>query len=59
MVIRDEQKGLALPLQFQSRFHHAEIIAQVQFARGLDARKYTHINSPAAGCGRRFLCKLG
>ena len=37
MVIGDEIVGLPLVLQFDRRLHHAEIIAQVQRARGLNA----------------------
>ena len=37
MVISDEVKRLALLLQFDGGLHHAEIIPQVQRARGLNA----------------------
>ena len=33
-----KQKGLALFLEFQGRLHHAEIIADMQFAGRLNAR---------------------
>ena len=37
VVIRDEVVGLAFVLQFHRRLHHAEIVADVQSAGGLDA----------------------
>jgi len=39
MIISDEIEGLAFFLQLDGRFHHAEIVAQMKRARGLDADK--------------------
>ncbi len=42
VVVRDEQKGLALLLQLQGRPHHPEIVPDVQLARGLNTRQNSH-----------------
>src|SRR5258706_16220040 len=42
MIIGDEIKGLAFVLQLDGRAHHPEIIAQMQRAGRLDARKNSH-----------------
>ena len=42
MVVRDEQKRLALLLELQGRLHHAEVVADVQFTRWLYTRKNSH-----------------
>ena len=38
MIIRNKVESLAFVLQFHSRQHHPEIIAEMQRARRLDAR---------------------
>ena len=45
MVVCDEHEDLlALRLKVEHRLHRAEIVAPVQFARGLDAGKNTHVS---------------
>ena len=42
VVIRDEVERLAFVLQAQGRLHHAEVIADVETARGLESREDAH-----------------
>jgi hypothetical protein len=42
VVVGDEIKGLALLLQPDGRLHHAEVIANVETAAGLDAGENAH-----------------